>query len=404
MTTILRLFPLFLLVCLIDLAFFYAIVDPIHDKVGGNVQWPILSFWSITIILFVWFIVNAFVSFHKIAPIFRKYSIMGFQLIYVSKIVGIILLILASIIVLLISFLIPINTIILSYIGLVTSLGMVVILPYGIMFNKHNYQIEDIDIPIENLHRDLEGLRIVHISDIHIGTGYEKSGILKGINLINELKPDIIFFTGDLVNNRSNEFIPYVELFRLLKSKLGIFSVLGNHDYGDYVVWKSTDAKQRNLQQLISLQEEIGWKVLINENQLTRVGDAQVAIIGVENYSAKMRFPKYGDLNAATQSIQDAHLKLLLSHDPSHWRYEILPHFQDIDITFSGHTHGMQFGIKLGRWLWSPVQYVYKEWAGLYQQGYQYLYVNRGFGVLGYPGRIGMLPEITKITLTRNDA
>ena len=276
-----------------------------------------------------------------------------------------------------------------------------ILLPYGILVNRHRYQVRNVDVPIENLPETLEGLRIVQISDIHSGSFFDPKGFAKGVAMINDLKPDLIFFTGDLVNNRAVEFLPFVETFSGLKSTFGVYSVLGNHDYGDYVHWKSREAKIKNLQQLIDIQRSLGWKLLLNEHDVVEIGQAKVAVIGVENYSAKLRFPKYGDLAKAISEMGTVDLQLLLSHDPSHWQNQIVTDYKHIDITFSGHTHGMQFGIEIGGWQWSPIKYVYEEWAGLYTSGKQFLYVNRGFGVLGYPGRLGILPEITMMTISR---
>ena len=276
-----------------------------------------------------------------------------------------------------------------------------ILLPYGILVNRHRYQVRNVDVPIENLPETLEGLRIVQISDIHSGSFFDPKGFAKGVAMINDLKPDLIFFTGDLVNNRAVEFLPFVETFSGLKSTFGVYSVLGNHDYGDYVHWKSREAKIKNLQQLIDIQRSLGWKLLLNEHDVVGIGQAKVAVIGVENYSAKLRFPKYGDLAKAISEMGKVDLQLLLSHDPSHWQNQIVTDYKHIDITFSGHTHGMQFGIEIGGWQWSPIKYVYEEWAGLYTSGKQFLYVNRGFGVLGYPGRLGILPEITMMTISR---
>ncbi|MBT8219565.1 MAG: metallophosphoesterase [Bacteroidia bacterium] len=275
------------------------------------------------------------------------------------------------------------------------------VLLYGIIVNKYRYQLRKIKVPIKDLPVELEGLRIVQISDVHSGSLFNKAGIRKGVRIINNQNPDLVFFTGDLVNNRAIELLPFLKIFGKIRAKYGVFSVLGNHDYGDYVMWRNRQEKIANLERLVDFQKEMNWQLLRNENQVISIGKSKVAVIGVENYSAKLQFTRYGDLLKSLDNVNRVDLKLLLSHDPSHWRFEVLK-YPDIDITFSGHTHGMQFGIEIGEWIkWSPVQYVYKEWAGLYQEGDQYLYVNRGFGVLGYPGRVGILPEITVLELTK---
>ena len=271
---------------------------------------------------------------------------------------------------------------------------------YGMARNRHRYKIYEVNVPIVNLPKALEGLRIVQISDVHAGSFTHKAPLKKGIELINAAKADLVFFTGDLVNSIAAEMEPYTDVFDKIRAKHGVFSILGNHDYGDYARWPSQEAKLTNLNRLIHLQKQMGWHLLLNENRLLSINGEKVAIIGVENYSASPRFSKYGDLAKAYEGSQLAALKLLLSHDPSHWEDQVAPDRPDIAITFSGHTHGAQFGIEIEGWFKrSPVKYFYKQWAGLYQKGQQFLYVNRGFGYLGYPGRVGILPEITVMNL-----
>lgn len=213
-------------------------------------------------------------------------------------------------------------------------------------------------------------------------------------------KSDIIFFTGDLVNNTADELNDYFDVFNKVKAPLGVYTTLGNHDYGDYVHWASPGAKQKNHQAMCVAHQQLGWHLLMNEHKIIAQGSDQLAVIGVENWGAGS-FSKYGRLDQAYCGTEDAPVKLLLSHDPSHWDAQIRPHYPDVDITFSGHTHGGQLGIEVGSLKWSPVQYLYKQWAGLYREGTQYLYVNRGYGYIGYPGRIGILPEITIMELEK---
>lgn len=274
-------------------------------------------------------------------------------------------------------------------------------LSYGIFRNPYRYKVFKTKLPIDGLPEVLEGLKIVQISDIHSGSFTFKEPVRNAIRMINEQEPDLVFFTGDMVNNRASEMEPFLDVFNGIKSRHGVFSVLGNHDYGDYVPWLTPEDKVANLDTLKSMQRSMGWDLLVNEHRMLDIRGERVAVIGVENYSTQMRFPKYGDLKRAVSGIGDARLRLLLSHDPSHWESQVITEHQDIDITFSGHTHGMQFGVEIPGWIkWSPVQYVYKQWAGLYKHGRQYLYVNRGLGFLGYPGRVGILPEITVLELT----
>lgn len=250
-----------------------------------------------------------------------------------------------------------------------------------------------------NLPPAFKGLKIVQISDIHSGSFDNHEKVAKGVDLVLKEKPDVIFFTGDLVNNRSDEMFPYQELFSKIKAPMGVYAILGNHDYGDYVEWPSPEAKAKNLQLLKDIEARMGWQMLNNANTVLEKDGQQIALIGVENWSAKLHFPKYGDLEKAYQGTAHFPFKILLSHDPSHWDAQVRPEYPDIDLMLAGHTHGMQFGVEIPGLKWSPIQYAYPEWAGLYKKGSQYLYVNRGYGFLGYPGRVGILPEITVIEL-----
>jgi hypothetical protein len=288
----------------------------------------------------------------------------------------------------------------LSKAGLLAATAPMVAMTYGIASGAHDYRVHKGRLELPNLPTGFDGLRLVHISDIHSGSFFSRTAVMGGVQMILEQKPDILLFTGDLVNNQAEEMRDWVEIFGKLKAPLGVFSCLGNHDYGDYVYWPSKAAKQKNLDDLKQIQKEMGWKLLVNEHVKVSVQGDTIALAGVENWSAKGRFPKYGNLSAALQGIE-ADTTILLSHDPSHWKAEVLPNPQKVDLTLSGHTHGMQFGIELGDFRWSPVQYMYEEWAGLYTQEDRHLYVNRGFGYIGFPGRIGILPEITVLELTR---
>ena len=272
---------------------------------------------------------------------------------------------------------------------------------YGMVRNPYRYKVYKQKIIVPGLPDKLKGLRIVQISDIHSGSFTFKEPVENAIQMINDLNPDLFFFTGDMVNDKAEEMMPFVEMFQGIKSKYGKYSVLGNHDYGDYVRWESPAAKSANMDQLEKVHEDIGFDLLRNEHRRINIEGFDLAIIGVENYSALPRFPKHGDLTQAYSGCEDCSFKVLLSHDPSHWRYEVTKDFSSIDLTLSGHTHGFQFGIEVPGFIkWSPSKYIYEEWAGLYQEGRQYLYVNRGLGFLGYPGRVGILPEITLLELT----
>jgi predicted MPP superfamily phosphohydrolase len=240
---------------------------------------------------------------------------------------------------------------------------------------------------------------VVHISDIHSGSFTDKKAVERGVDMILNETPDLILFTGDLVNNKAEEMDQYADLFARLRAPLGVYSTLGNHDYGDYVEWSSPDEKRRNLERLKEIQETMGWRLLMNEHVVLERNGEQISLIGIENWSAKARFPKYGDLKKAYAGAEQYPFKILMSHDPSHWDAQVREEFRDIDLMLAGHTHGMQFGVEIPGFRWSPVQYVYRRWAGLYEQENQKLYVNRGYGFIGYPGRVGILPEITVLEL-----
>jgi predicted MPP superfamily phosphohydrolase len=269
---------------------------------------------------------------------------------------------------------------------------------FGITSGAHNYRLRKRTVYLPSLPKQFDGITVGQLSDIHSGSFFSRSGVQKGIDLFMSEKPDVVFFTGDLINNLASEVSEYKDLFAKVRAPLGVFSTLGNHDYGDYHNWATIDQKQQNLASLVRVHKEMGWDLLMNENRTLRVDGEEIAVIGIENWGAG-RFSKYGDLAKAYKGAEDKAVKLLLSHDPSHWDAEVRPKYADIDMTFSGHTHGFQFGVEIGDFKWSPSQYIYKQWADLHQEGNQYLYVNRGFGFLGYPGRIGILPEVTIIEL-----
>ena len=287
----------------------------------------------------------------------------------------------------------------LSWLGIGVGGGLFGTLLYGFS-NKYRYRIEKVKMSFNNLPKSFKGLKIVQISDIHSGSLEDHAAVEKGIQKILHLQPDIIFFTGDLVNNKASEMEDKISLFSAIKAPMGVYSIFGNHDYGDYVQWPSAEAKKENLEMLKQVHAKLGWKLLLNENIAIEKNGEQIALIGIENWGARANFSKYGNLKKAYQGAAHHPFKILLSHDPSHWEAEVCKEFKDIDLMLSGHTHGMQFGVEIPGFRWSPVQYVYKQWGGLYKKSNQHLYVNRGFGFLGYPGRVGILPEITLIELT----
>ena len=287
----------------------------------------------------------------------------------------------------------------LNWLGIAVGGGLFTSLVYGFS-NKYNYHVKKVALQFPTLPPSFKGLKVVQLSDIHSGSFTNREAVLRGVEKVMSLQPDLILFTGDLVNNEAKEMAHYMDVFNQLKAPLGVYSVLGNHDYGDYVNWESQEAKQQNLESLKQVHADLGWKLLMNENiHFDRNGD-KIALIGIENWSNKARFPKYGDLGKAYKGTEETPFKILMSHDPSHWDAEVRTNYRDIDLMLSGHTHGMQFGVEIPWLRWSPVQYVYRQWAGLYEKDGQRLYVNRGFGFIGYPGRVGILPEITLFHLT----
>jgi predicted MPP superfamily phosphohydrolase len=271
---------------------------------------------------------------------------------------------------------------------------------FGILSGAHDYRIRRVKVPLKNLPKAFHGMTIAQLSDIHSGSFFNKTAVKGGVEMLMKEKPDIAFFTGDLVNDRAIEVNEYINIFDKIKAPLGVHSTLGNHDYGDYFKWSSVQDKNQNLENLKKAHQLMGWNLMLDENRAIRVDGEEIGLIGIQNWGAG-NFAKYGNLEKAYQGTDQYPVKILLSHDPSHWRAQVLPKFNDIDLAFAGHTHGMQFGIELPGLKWSPVQYRYKEWGGLYQEQDQYLYVNRGFGYLGYPGRVGILPEITIVELIK---
>ncbi len=287
----------------------------------------------------------------------------------------------------------------LSWMGVGLSSTLFFSLLYG-FGNKYNYKVIKKKIVLKGLPNAFKGFKIIHISDIHSGSLKDKAAVLKGIALIEKQNADIVLFTGDLVNDRASEMQDWMDVFGKIKAPHGVFSTLGNHDYGDYVKWDTAEEKKQNLEALKQVHHDLGWRLLMNENTSIQKSGESIKIVGIENWSAKARFPKYGKMDLAMQGISEQEVAILLSHDPSHWEAEVIPKYSSVQLTLSGHTHGMQFGLENPYFKWSPVQWVYKQWAGIYENKDQQLYVNRGFGFLGYPGRVGILPEITLIELS----
>jgi len=272
---------------------------------------------------------------------------------------------------------------------------------YGMYKGKYNYKVLKYALEFEDLPDAFDGFQITQISDIHSGSFDNAEKIEYGVDLINQQESDVILFTGDLVNNKADEMDPWIDTFKKLKASDGKFSILGNHDYGDYVDWESDAAKVQNFKKLENVHQQLGFDLLLNENRTLEKNNEKIALVGVENWGAG-GFKKAGDLERASTGIGSNDFKILMSHDPSHWEHEVKSNKTHYHLTLSGHTHGMQFGIEIPGWIkWSPVKWRYKYWAGIYEEAGRFINVNRGFGFLAYPGRVGIWPEITVITLKK---
>lgn len=272
---------------------------------------------------------------------------------------------------------------------------------YGMYKGKYDFRVLKYTLYFEDLPDAFDGYRISQISDIHSGSFDDKKKIEYGVDLLKEQDSDLVVFTGDLVNNMASEMEGWESVFSRVSARDGVYSVLGNHDYGDYHNWESREAKQQNLEKLKQTHADMGWDLILNENRFIEKNGERIALVGVENWGAG-GFKKAGDLDKAGSGVDHNDFKILLSHDPSHWEQEVRKHDKHYHLTLSGHTHGMQFGIEIpGLFKWSPVQYRYKHWAGIYEEAGKYINVNRGFGFLAYPGRVGIWPEISVIELKK---
>jgi predicted MPP superfamily phosphohydrolase len=397
----------------------FVAVRTVLRPANGSLYWGTFLIYAILSLATLWSL-YAFPHFGKGGwpSVSLKYFVNIFIAVFIGKVLVAVLMLLADIVLIIpniVSFLFsfknhPVGSppegsrfisrfAFISQTALVIGGALTVGLVYG-MRNRYRYNLTRQNLVLKNLPDEFKGLRIIQISDIHSGSFDDPAAVAEGVEAIMLEKPDLILFTGDLVNDRADEVAPYIEVFNKLKAPLGVFSVLGNHDYGDYFRWPSEEEKKQNLEQLKQHHAYMGWRLLVNEHVFLERNNKQIALIGIENWGAR-GFTKYGDMKKAVAGLEnsDVPIKILLSHDPSHWDAEVRKDYKDIALTFSGHTHGMQFGIDIPGFKWSPVQYVYKNWAGLYQEDNQYLYVNRGFGFIGYQGRLGVLPEITLIEL-----
>jgi len=274
------------------------------------------------------------------------------------------------------------------------------IMIHGITRGRYNFKVVNHEIGFKDLPESFDGYTITHLSDFHCGSFESRSKLKYAIDLVNEQNSDLIAFTGDFVNNTYTEILPWIDEFKKINSKDGKFSILGNHDYGDYYDWGNEENKKLGFKKLIEIQNKLGFKVLRDESVHIKKNKEKISLVGVENWGDG--FKKKGDIDKAINGLDESDFKIVLSHDPSHWDKILVDHKEKFNLTLSGHTHGMQFGIEIPGFIkWSPVKYRYKYWAGLYERSNQFINVNRGFGVLGFPGRVGIWPEITVIKLKK---
>ncbi len=408
---------LFIVLILIDLYIFQAIKTVTQNLVPNIRKTIHIVFWLVTVVSLLSILIYQIVGREGLPPAFRSVFFSMVVIVYVSKVFGVLALMIDDVV----RFgqwawaqfkgsspdVAPIaeetgekisRSEFLAKTSLIASAVPAITMGYGILSGAHDYRVRRVKVALPNLPKSFDGLRIAQLSDIHSGSFFNKTAVQGGVDMLLAEKPDVVFFTGDLVNNETTEVKEYFDTFSKVNAPLGVFSTTGNHDYGDYRNWPSQQARQQNFQDLIEAHKLLGWNLLMNEHRFLQEGNDKIAIIGIENWGAG-RFSKYGKLDKAYKGTEEAQVKLLLSHDPSHWDAQVRPHYKDIDIAFAGHTHGFQFGVEIGDFKWSPSQYLYKQWAGLYQENEQYLYVNRGFGYIGYPGRVGILPEITVLEL-----
>lgn len=409
-----NLWILFFIVLLVDFYIFQAIktaVQPFSPRMKTGVY---ILYWMVTVLVFLTIIIMPHMHPDNWMQGFHIYWIAGIIGLIFSKLVTVIFLLMDDIRRLIqwggeklygqFSSGEPVQTagisrsVFMSWLGLAIGGSLMSAFMYGFT-NRYRYQLRKVKLQFPNLPEAFRGLKMIQISDIHSGSFSDKKAVEHGVKMILEQNADIILFTGDLVNDEAVEMKSYRQMFGRLQAPMGVFSILGNHDYGDYKHWSNPAEKKQNLERLKQLQSDMGWRLLMNEHVVLEKEGQQIALLGIENWGAKANFPKYGRLDEAYAGTEKYPFKILMSHDPSHWDAQIRPEYGDIDLTLSGHTHGFQFGVEIPGFKWSPVQYVYKQWAGLYEEGRQKLYVNRGFGFLGYPGRVGILPEITVIEL-----
>lgn len=353
-----------------------------------------LIYWLFDGLLAATIVFSAFTGKTKVISWLMALMLLSF----VPKLIGSIVLLLEDVTRLFRGF--PPHSVGVSQFVLIIAGVFFLLLLFGVTRGRHYYKVRRETLYFPDLPEEFDGFTITQLSDIHSGSFSDAEGVQKGLDLVNAQQSDMILFTGDLVNNHAAEMDPWIPAFAKLQAPYGKYSVLGNHDYGDYMRWDNLNDKDANLVRLKNVHKEIGFRLLLNESLTIDKNSESLALIGVENWG-KGGFHKYGDLEKAAARVPDDAFKVLMSHDPSHWDAVTMGHHQHVHLTLSGHTHGAQFGFELFGFKWSPIKYVYKQWAGLYEQSGKYLYVNRGFGFLGLKGRIGIWPEIAVLTLKR---
>jgi predicted MPP superfamily phosphohydrolase len=374
-----------------DIYFFHAI-----KILTDNSTIATWIYWMIDVLLILGIVFFFFIRKAGRVPALISVLMAGLLLSAVPKILALPVLLVEDIVRMFLNF--PPRQVWVSALAVIVAAVPFFSLLYGMISGRHHYKVHKVNLSFSNLPKAFDGFTITQLSDIHSGSFTSKKGVEKGISMVNAQNSDLLLFTGDLVNNLASEMDPWIASFAKLKAKVGKYSVLGNHDYGSYAQWPSKKDQEANLAKLIKVHEEIGFNILLNQSVQIEKDGEKIALIGVENWG-KGGFQKFGDLDKAMNKVDNSEFKILMSHDPSHWEAKTLEHEKRIDLTLAGHTHGMQFGIELFGFKWSPVKYVYEQWAGLYKRGEKYLYVNRGFGFIGFKGRVGIWPEITVITL-----
>ncbi len=414
----LRLLLLIVLLFAIDFYVFQGVKVLTHQKTIQTQRLVNIIYWSVAALCLGTIFIGQFFDWHTWPKALRTYSFALIVIIYLSKLFVVVFLLLDDVVRLFrlifawvgvkfmsnetasnemfrisrLNFLVKTGFIL----GSIPFFSMI----YGMVGGAYNFRVKKVALRFPKLPKTFAGLKIVQISDLHTGSYMGTNHLSNAVDLIMKENADVIFFTGDLVNDLHTEALEFREVLSRLKAPLGVFSILGNHDYGDYYKWPDDASKKENLRLLKSFHGEVGWKLLLNEHTYIEKDGHRLGLIGVENYSGHRNFSRYGDMKVATENFEIQPVNILLSHDPSHWDAEITEKYKYVDLMLSGHTHGFQFGIEIPGFKWSPVQYIYKQWADLYENNSQYLYVNRGLGFIGYPGRVGILPEITVFELS----